>query len=129
MKALVLGVAAVLMVGAAAAVAYVTLIDSKELRYKTQASLRGALPTAAAAELRARGISLKTPLSCTDVPGWTKRKMRASCTGTTDDKRTVHVIGSGEDATRANYYTILVGGRPLVQNATCLGGDCKKKPN
>lgn len=124
-----MGGATVLVLAVGAALAYVTLIDTTELRYKTQTALRGGLPDAAAAELRARGVTLTGPLSCRDMPGWTKRKMRAMCTGTASDKRQVQVIGSGEDETKANYYTILVGGRPMVENATCLAADCHKKKN
>lgn len=126
-KALIAGSAAffvLLVVGAG--VAFLTLSGGDELRYKTQSALRKSLPVTAAAELRARGVALRAPLKCKDLPGWTKQKMRASCTGTTTDKRDVQVLGSGEEKTRKSYYTILVGGHPVVQNAPCLGADCKR---
>ncbi|WP_433469914.1 hypothetical protein [Spirillospora sp. CA-128828] len=125
--ALILGSAALLVVVAVAGGAYLLLSGHEELTYKTQAALRKALPVTATAELHKRGVTLTSALKCEDLPGWTPRKMRVSCTGTTSDKKPVEVIGSGEQATRKNNYTILVDGRPVVENAPCLGADCVKK--
>jgi hypothetical protein len=105
----------------------VWFLSAKELRYGTQAALLRAVPTTAAAELRARGVRLAKPLSCASMPGATKKKMRVSCTGKTPQNQPIEVIASGEDETQDHYFTILVNGRPLVQNADCLGTDCQKK--
>ncbi|MEW2352464.1 hypothetical protein [Spirillospora sp. NPDC029432] len=127
-KGTALGIAGLAVLGVvAAAIVYVLLTDSKELRYPTQSALRGALGTTAADELRGRGIQLQKALSCHDLPGWTKLKLRAGCSGSTADKKTVQVIATGEDETREHHYTILVDGRPVVENARCLGADCGKK--
>jgi hypothetical protein len=126
-KALVAGLSGLLLAGVAAGVAYVLLTDSKQLRYPTQSALRGALASTATDELRHRGISLGKSLTCKDMPGWNKLKLRAGCYGTTSDKRIVQVIGTGEDRTKAHHYTILVDGRPVVENAACLGPDCRTK--
>jgi hypothetical protein len=105
----------------------VWFLSAKELRYATQAALLRAVPTTAADELRARGVRLATPLSCASMPEATKKKMRVSCTGKTLQKQPVEVIASGETKTQDNYFTILVNGHPLVQNADCLGADCHQK--
>ncbi|MBW8485779.1 hypothetical protein [Actinomadura parmotrematis] len=126
-KALVIGSATVLLTGAAASASYVALAHTKELRYDTQSALRAALPAAATAELAARGVTLGRGLTCTDMRGWTKKKMRVSCTGRTADRHDVRVLGSGEDATQDQWYTILIAGKPVVQNAGCLGKDCGKR--
>jgi len=126
-KALALGTVGLLVAGGGAAIAYVTLFSGKELRYATQNQLRASMTATATDELKTRGVTLGKPLSCTDMPGWTKLKMRVTCTGSTADHKTVEIIGSGEDAKQENYYTVLVGGRPVVQNAQCLGADCRNK--
>jgi hypothetical protein len=123
-KALILGSAALIVLALAGGISYLALSGGKELKYKTQAALRNALPVTAAAELHQRGVTLAAPLKCADLPGWTKERLRVSCTGTTSDSKRVEVLGSGEKKTATTYYTILVGGRPVVQNATCLGADC-----
>ncbi|HEY7487309.1 MAG TPA: hypothetical protein VH912_22830 [Streptosporangiaceae bacterium] len=41
--------------------------------------------------------------------------------------RAVQVFAAAEDKTKDQYFTILVNGRPVVQNAGCLGADCRKK--
>jgi hypothetical protein len=105
----------------------VWFLTAKELRYGTQAALLRAVPTTAADELRARGVRLASPLSCASMPEATKKKMRVACTGKTLQRQPIEVIASGESKTQDHYYTILVNGRPLVQNAGCLGADCKKK--
>ncbi|MFG2006423.1 hypothetical protein ACGFNU_45485 [Spirillospora sp. NPDC048911] len=126
-RAAVLGIAALIVIGVAAVIVHATLIDTKELRYQTQAELLNSTPATAGAELRARGVALGTALSCAHMPGWSKAKMRVSCTATTTDKKDVRVLASGEQAKREHYYTILVDGRPIVQNAHCLGEDCQRQ--
>ncbi|MFI0483952.1 hypothetical protein [Actinomadura sp. 9N215] len=126
-KALVLGSAALLvLVLVGAGVAFV-VTGREELQYKTQSALRKAMPATAAAELQQRGVALASPLKCEDLPGWTKTKMRVSCSGTTSDKKPVEVLGTGEQDSHKNNYTILVDGQPVVENASCLGADCHKK--
>ncbi|MFI0351689.1 hypothetical protein ACH34Q_14590 [Actinomadura sp. 9N407] len=127
MRGIALGLAGLAVIGVVAAIAFVTLTDSKELRYPTQSALRDALGTTATAELSSRGIALRKGLTCQDLPGWTKLKLRAGCTGSTADEKPVQVIGTGEDETSEHHYTILVDGRPVVENARCLGADCEKK--
>lgn len=126
-KALILGAAALLVLMAAGGAAFLALSGGKELKYKTQAALRKALPVTAAAELRQRGVALAAPLKCADVPGWSKERLRVSCTGTTTQKKPVEVLGSGDVKTARAYYTILVDGRPVVANASCLGADCRSQ--
>ncbi|MFF5264741.1 hypothetical protein ACFY4C_37960 [Actinomadura viridis] len=125
MRILVAGLTGLLVAGVVAAIAVVWLTGSKELRYPTQAALRGALGARATDELRQRGITLTQGLICKDMPGWTKEKMRAHCLGMTAAKKNVLVIGTGEDKTREHHFTILVDGRPVVENARCLGSDCR----
>ncbi|GAA2249902.1 hypothetical protein GCM10010402_00670 [Actinomadura luteofluorescens] len=126
-QALVLGSAALLVIAVVGGGAFLLLSGGQELQYKTQAALRKALPVTATAELHKHGVRLGAPLRCADLPGWTKKKMRVSCTGMTSDEKPVEVFGSGELETRKNYYTILVNGRPVVENASCLGADCRKQ--
>jgi hypothetical protein len=123
-KALILGSAALLVLGAAGGAAFLALSGGDELKYKTQAALRKALPVTAAAELHQRGVTLAAPLKCEDLAGWTKERLRVSCSGRTSDKKPVEVLGSGDKKTAKTYYTILVDGRPVVENASCLGADC-----
>jgi hypothetical protein len=99
----------------------------KQLKYRTQAALLRAVPVTAAAELRARGVRLTAPLACTSMPEATKKKMRVACTGMAQGRKAVQVVGAGETRTQDHYFTILVGGRPVVQNAACLGADCRGK--
>ncbi len=126
-KALVLGTVGIVVAVGAAGLAYLAFHDTKELRYKSQNALRTGVARAGGEELAHRGVSLKSTLTCADSLGWTKRKMRVNCTSSTSDHQRVQIIGAGEGATQDQYYTILVNGRPLVQNATCLGADCRKK--
>jgi hypothetical protein len=116
--------AAVVICGIGAAVA-VFLFGGKELRYKTQAELLAAVPKIASDELYTRGRHLSLPLACRNMAGATKRSMRVSCVGMTAKKERVMVIGAAEDETKDEYFTILVNGRPLVQNVNCLGADCR----
>ncbi|WP_067492002.1 hypothetical protein [Actinomadura hibisca] len=127
-RPLVLGVLALIVTGVTAGIVYLalTFTGGKELRYETQPQLRNALAGTAGAELKARGVPLREGLTCTDMAGWSKAKTRASCTGRTADRKPVQVFGSGEDRTRDHYYTILVDGKPLVQNVRCLADDCRR---
>lgn len=126
-KILIGSVVALILAGVGIGVAYVSFLDGKELRYPTQTALRAAVPGNAAAELQARGHTLRSPLTCVDMPEWTKQSMRVQCTGSTSASKRVQVIGAGEDKVQEQYFTILVDGRPVVQNAGCLGADCRKK--
>jgi hypothetical protein len=110
----------------AAVFGLLTIFGGKELRHKTQTALLIATPMTASDELRSRGHYLVKPLTCQDMPGFTKRRMRVSCLGSTTDAKRVQVIGAAEDRVKEEYYTILLNGRPLVQNAHCLGRDCRR---
>ena len=114
-------------VGAVIGLGFLLFGSHKELKYRTQAALLRAVPVTATAELRARGVPLMRPLTCASMPEWTKRKMRVACRGTAQGRRAVQVVAAGEIKTQEQYYTILVGGRPVVQNAGCLGADCHRK--
>lgn len=126
-KALILGSAVLFVLLVAGGAAWVLVTSGGELTYKTQAALRNAMPAKATDELSVRGVNLRSPLKCEDLPGWTRKSMRVSCTGTTADNKQVKVIGSGEQEAKRNYFTILVDGRPVVENAQCLGASCHKK--
>ncbi|MES9537475.1 MULTISPECIES: hypothetical protein [unclassified Actinomadura] len=126
-KAMILASAALFVIAAVGGGAFLLLSGGQEIQYKTQSALRKALPVTAAAELHKHGVRLGAPLRCADLPGWTKKRMRVACTGMTADRKPVQVIGTGEQEKRRNYYTILVDGRPVVENASCLGADCVKK--
>jgi hypothetical protein len=119
-----IAVVAVLAVGIGVALT-VFILGAKELRHKTQAELLAAVPKIASDELYARGHHLTLPLACRNMPGATKRSMRVSCVGMTAKKERVMVIGTAEDEVKEEYFTILVDGRPLVQNVNCLGADCR----
>ncbi|WP_243711145.1 hypothetical protein [Actinomadura sp. KC216] len=123
-KALILGSAALLVLALVGGGVAFVATGGEDLKYQTQSALRKAMPATAAAELQERGVTLASPLKCEDLPGWTKTKMRVSCSGTTSDKKPVEVLGSGEQETSKSYYTILVDGQPVVENAPCLGADC-----
>ncbi|HEX6471547.1 MAG TPA: hypothetical protein VF069_20770 [Streptosporangiaceae bacterium] len=99
----------------------------RELRYRTQAALLRSVPVMAADELRARGIRLTAPLACAGMRGASKFRLRVACTGMAQGRRAVQVVAAGQVRTKDQYYTVLVGGRPLVQNAGCLGADCRRK--
>jgi hypothetical protein len=124
-KVLIGAVAAAVVLAVGGVIAYIASSDDKELRHKTQAALRTAVPALAAAELQSRGHSLSGPLKCRDMPGWTRRKLRVQCAGTTADRKPVEVIGAAEHVGAQEFFTILVDGRPLVQNVPCLGPDCR----
>ena len=127
MRRIVAGVVAVIGLGMITAVVLGLLMiyGGRELRHKNQAELRAATPTMAGDELRMRGHHLARPLVCQDMPGATKRHMRVSCSGATTDHTRVLVIGTAEDKVKEEYFTILLGGRPLVQNVECLGPNCR----
>jgi hypothetical protein len=118
-----------IVVAVAAAVGLGLLLTrtQKELTYHTQAALLRAVPVTAAAELRARGVQLMAPLVCVSMPGATKQKMRVACTGKAQGRRAVQIVAAGETKTQEQYYTILVNGRPVVQNAGCMGADCRRE--
>ena len=124
-KALILGSAALVVLALVGGGVAFLLTGRGELKYKTQSAMRRALPTTAAAELNKHGVSLASSLQCKDLPGWTKSKLRVTCSGTTSDKKQVEVLGSGEEESHESYYTILVDGHPIVENKSCLGADCK----
>jgi len=127
MRVVAASVTGLVLAGAVAAIAFVVLSDSKELRYPTQTALRDSLATNATEELRRRGITLASELRCNDIQGWTKLRLRAGCRGSTTDKRPVQVIGTGEDRTKRHHFTILVDGRPVVENAECIGAGCRRQ--
>lgn len=102
------------------------VFGGKELRHKTQTALLAATPVTAGDELRSRGLYLARPLACQSMPGFTKRRMRVSCLGRTTDAKRVQVIAAAEDRVKQEYFTILLNGRPLVQNVHCLGADCRR---
>jgi hypothetical protein len=118
---------ALILVGCAIAIGYITLADHRELRHHTQAQLLQAIPGTATAELRARGLTLSKPLNCWSMAGATPKKMRVACAGQTIRSERIQVIGAAESKVQEEYFTILVDGRPLVQNAGCLGADCHAK--
>ena len=127
-KKILILVAAVLLALALAGAAVAFLMTrGEELRYTTQSALREALPVTAAAELHGRGVRLAEPLKCEDLPGRTKERLRVSCSGRTSDDKPVTVLGSGERETAESHYTILVAGKPVVENASCLGADCHRE--
>lgn len=117
----------VALAGLAVGLGFMLLGSDKELKYRTQAALLRAVPVTAADELRARGVRLTGPLACTSMPEATIKKMRVACTGVAQGRKAVQVVAAGEVRTQDQYYTILVGGRPVVQNAACMGADCRHK--
>lgn len=119
--------AIVVAVAGAVGIGFLLAGPHKQLRYRTQAALLRAVPVTATAELRHRGVPLTTPLTCRSMPGATKRRMRVACSGLAQGRRAVHVVAAGQASTQDQYFTILVAGRPLVQNVDCLGADCRKK--
>jgi len=119
--------AGILVAGVAAALVYVSFFDHRELRYKTEGALLAAMPTTAAAELTSHNVALSEPLGCWALPEATPKKLRVACEGRTTKASRVQVIGAAEKKTVQQYFTILVDGKPLVQNAGCLGDDCHPK--
>jgi hypothetical protein len=126
-KVLIGSVVALLLVGVGLSVAYIAHLHRKELRYKTQDTLLRAMPATATAELQARGYPLSAPLQCRSMPDATRKKMRVACTGSSPKAKLIQVIGAAETKVQEQYFTILVNGRPLVQNVSCLGADCHPK--
>lgn len=128
-RKLVAAVVALIGIGMICAVlaGLLMIFENRELRHKSQTALLAAVPTIAGDELRSRGHYLDRPLTCWSLPGYTKRHMRVSCSGATTDSKRVQVIGTAEDKVKEEYFTILLNGRPLVQNVHCLGADCRPK--
>lgn len=127
-KLIVLGaVAALLVAGVAVALVCVGSYDQKGLRYESQAALLAALPAAATAELSSHGLRLASPLGCWTMPEATPAKLRVACSGQTVRGKGVQILGSSEQNVKEQFFTILVEGRPLVQNAACLGADCRAR--
>jgi hypothetical protein len=119
---------ALILVGCTVAIGYLTLFaHHKELRHHTQAQLLKAIPVTASAELRSRGYTLSQPLRCWNMKEATPQKMRVACAGTSARDEKIQVIGAAETKVKEEYFTILVNGRPLVQNVACLGADCHPK--
>jgi hypothetical protein len=114
-------------VAVAAGMGFLLTRSHKELRYRTQAALLRAVPVIAADELRTHGVRLTAPLACATMPDASKFRLRVACTGMAEGRRAVQVVAAGQAKTKQQYYTVLVGGRPLVQNAGCLGPDCRHK--
>ena len=111
--------------GVAVALVYVSCFDHRELRYGTEGALLAAVPGIAAGELNSRGVRLSEPLGCWSMPEATPRKLRVACDSRTTRAGRVQVIAAAEKKEVQQYFTILVDGRPLVQNAHCLGADCR----
>lgn len=123
-RILVISLAGAIAAGLVVAFAAV-LLRAGEPRYGTQAAMLKGVPAAAKAELISRGRQLAGPLVCQSIPGATAEKLLVRCTGSTTDAQRVQVYGAALTKRKAEYYTILVAGRPLVKNAGCLGADCK----
>lgn len=115
---------AVLMTGVGVTLVDVTFFDKQDVRYKDQAALLAAMPYTATGELTARGLRLAAPLECWSMPEATPQKLRVACSGRTTEAKPILVIAAGEQRVRRQYFTILVDGRPVVQNTSCLGADC-----
>jgi hypothetical protein len=98
----------------------------KELLYSTEGALLNAITRAGPQELAARGHQITGRLSCTRQPGSTKESIRLRCTGTTVAKKPVIVLAAVEHATEDEFFTILVDGHPVLENARCLAQECKK---
>lgn len=129
-KLIVGAVAALLLAGVAVALVFARLADladQKGTRYKSQAALLAALPSAATAELSSRGLVLAGPLGCWTMPEATPHKLRVACSGQTARGRGVQILAASEQKFKKQFFTILVEGRPLVQNAPCLGSGCRAK--
>ncbi|MCW2883679.1 MAG: hypothetical protein QOE54_1973 [Streptosporangiaceae bacterium] len=128
MKVYIGAVGALILAGCVVAIGYLTLFaHHKELRHHNQAQLLKAIPVTATAELRHRGFTLSKPLRCWNMHEATPKKMRVACAGTTTKDEKVQVIGAAEAKVQEEYFTILIDGRPLVQNVACLGADCHPK--
>jgi hypothetical protein len=124
-KVYICALGALILVGCGVAVGYLILFaHHKELRHHDQAQLLKAMPITTTAELRHRGLTLSKPLTCWNMRETTPRKMRVACVGTTTKNEKIQAIGAAESKVQEEYFTILVDGRPLVQNVDCLGADC-----
>lgn len=98
----------------------------KELLHSTERSLLGAASRYAPQELTARGYQMTNKLACARQPGSTKNSIRIRCTGVTKAKKPVIVLAAVEKETEDEYFTILVDGRPVIENARCLAQECKR---
>ncbi|GAA3201588.1 hypothetical protein [Actinocorallia longicatena] len=123
-KLLVAGIGGMIVTGLVVAVAML-FVFNKSLRYETQAEMLAAVPKTAQAELDTRGHKLAQPLACHTMEQATEKQMLVNCEATTADRKRVQVFGAALAASQDEYYTILVGGKPIVKNAHCLGADCK----
>ena len=121
-----IGIVAGLVV-ATVAIVYVSLFEHRELRYGTEGALLAAVPGIASGELASRGVGLSEPLGCWNMPEATPSKLRVACEGRSTRAKRIQVIAAAEKKGLQQYFTILVDGRPLVQNAHCLGADCSAK--
>ncbi|ROO91308.1 hypothetical protein EDD29_9061 [Actinocorallia herbida] len=120
----ILAIAVAVAACAGAAVLAVVLLKGGGHRYENQAAMLKAVPSAAKAELGTRGQPLAGELVCESMEGASAEKLLVKCTGETTAKKPVQVFGAALAKSAREYYTILVGGRPLVKNASCLGADC-----
>jgi hypothetical protein len=124
---ILVGAVAAVVAGVAVALVYAGFVGGKELRYRSQAALLAAMPAMATGELTARGMPLTAPLGCWSMPEARPKKMRVACMGQTARGKRIQVIGAAEESVKEQYFTILVDGHPVVQNAKCLGADCRRK--
>ncbi|GAB2814567.1 hypothetical protein GCM10022221_10540 [Actinocorallia aurea] len=120
----ILAIAVAVVACAGAAVAAIVLLTGGGHRYENQAALLKAMPAAAKAELGTRGQPLAGELVCESMEGASEEKLLVKCTGQTTAQKPVQVFGAAVAKSEREYYTILVSGRPLVKNASCLGADC-----
>jgi hypothetical protein len=115
-----------LLAVSAALATLATGCGGKELLYETEGALRAATNRSVPQELATRGHQIAGKLKCARQPGSTKSSIRLRCTGTTSAHKPVIVLASVEQDSEDSYFTILVDGRPVVENVRCLGQECKK---
>jgi hypothetical protein len=111
---------------AAALVTLATGCGGKELLYETESSLLRATSKFAPQELATRGYRLAGQLSCGRQPGSAEGSIRVKCTGATSTRKPVIVLASVEQESEDEYFTILVDGQPVVENARCLAQECRR---
>lgn len=113
------------------AAALVTLATGcgKELLYETESSLLRATAKFAPQELATRGHQLTGRLRCGRQPGSAEGSIRVKCTGTTSTHKPVIVLASVELDSEDEYFTILVDGEPVIENARCLAQECRRLEN
>lgn len=107
-------------------VAFATACGGKQLLHTTERSLLSAINRHVPQELAGRGHQFTGRLACARQPGSRKESIRVRCTGATKTKKPVIVLASIEEETEDEFFTILVDGRPVVQNVRCLAQDCKR---